>query len=86
MKKLILGILLLGLLSGCSGNSDKPKTEIKIQMKNRTVILPDTILFYKDRITGICFASIQDIENMSFERTVCVPCDSLKNVQVHIIR
>ena len=72
----------MGILSGCF-HSDKPNT---IVMENKVFLLPDTFIFYKDKITGLCFASIHSNSIQKFERTVCVPCDSLKNVQVHLIR
>jgi len=50
--------------------------EIVTTNKNQTII-NEIIVYTKDNRTGLCFASIG-----SFSTITCVPCDSLKNVEV----
>ena len=73
MKKLILGILILGLVScqdtTTTNNDDRLFTDVA---------------YYKHAKTGLCFALLENSFYNNHEGT-CVPCDSLRNAHVILI-
>lgn len=75
MKKLILlTIMVIGILS-CQDNS--PANVEKL----------NELTYFKDGRTGLCFAAINSLTYGGGKVTsiTCVPCDSLKNVEVKVI-
>jgi len=74
MKKIILGIfvILLGF-SSCQMNQTTDVGDVK---KNLT--------YFRDGNTGLCFAVINSnsTQGGSYTSITCVPCDSLKRVNV----
>jgi hypothetical protein len=77
MKKLgkimVLMMVSAMLLSSCQWTG-KPNTHK----------LERNIEYFKDKRTGLCFASINSMtaDGYTITSITCVPCDSLKNVKV----
>lgn len=76
MKKIVVLIGLIAILSACQMST---QTNVKSVGRNLT--------YFKDARTGLCFASVNSnsTQGGSYTSIACVPCDSLKNVEVKII-
>lgn len=75
MKKIILlTLMIIGILS-CQMNS--PTNVEKL----------NGLTYFKDSKTGLCFAAINSTSYSGYYVTsiTCVPCDSLKNVELKTI-
>lgn len=74
-KSHFLSVLIATLvLPACQVNSIPETDEIK-----------ENIAYFKDHRTGLCFAAINSTNTQSLSNSssiTCVPCDSLKNVEV----
>lgn len=70
----ILVILLCLAMTGCQLNG-KPDVES----------IKDNLVYFKDEKTGLCFAAVNSMSSKSLSNSssiACVPCDSLKKVNV----
>ena len=68
---IVCGIL---MMVSCQFNSKPDTNEIK-----------DNLVYFKDPRTGLCFAAVNSTNTKSLSNSssiTCVPCDSLKNVEV----
>jgi hypothetical protein len=67
-------LLLTILFTGCQ-LSEKPDVDD----------IKENLVYFKDERTNLCFAAVNSRSSKSLSETssiACVPCDSLKNVQV----
>jgi hypothetical protein len=75
MGKIVLMIMvLLVSLSGCQVNEKPEVNSIK-----------ENLVYFKDDRTGLCFAAVNSTNTKSLSNSTsisCVPCDSLKNVEI----
>ena len=88
MKK-ILTIIIISTITACSKNTShhiiENREEYKTYYKNKHLSdKVDTLSYFIDAKTGICFAKQFSITSYDYGVTsiTCVPCDSLKNVYV----
>lgn len=73
-KTVLMIMILLVSLSGCQIN-EKPEVDS----------IKENLVYFKDDRTGLCFAAVNSTNTKSLSNSTsiaCVPCDSLKNVQI----
>ncbi len=70
----VLAIISL-IICGCSEDKEK---NIRSQLDSN---ISENMIYIKNTTTGICYSAI----GYSIQTMCCVPCDSLKNVQVYTI-
>ncbi len=74
MRNIIITSIVLILIQGCQIN-EKPEVEG----------IKENLVYFKDNKTGLCFAAVNSTNTKSMSNSTsitCVPCDSLKNVDV----
>lgn len=67
-------ILVCLALTGCQLNGKPDAESIK-----------DNLIYFRDEKTGLCFAAVNSMSSKSLSNSssiACVPCDSLKRVEV----
>ncbi len=86
MKKVLLALLCIGIFSLCSCNipSQETKEEENFSFSRSAV---EKMEYFKDSRTNLCFAAFATGVGLGSQiiTITCVPCDSLKNVEVHKI-
>lgn len=74
MKNIIIAISTILLIQSCQIN-EKPEVDS----------IKESLVYFKDSKTGLCFAAVNSTNTKSMSNSTsitCVPCDSLKNVDV----
>ncbi len=74
MKNIIIPSLIILIIQGCQIN-EKPEVDS----------IKENLVYFKDSKTGLCFAAVNSTNTKSMSNSTsitCVPCDSLKNVDV----
>lgn len=89
MKKLfVLSIIILMTATSCIRSYEEEFKERQIVYSPYEKQVIENIEYYKDSKTNLCFAIFTDglAGNGAVVALTCVPCDSLKNVEVKIIK
>jgi hypothetical protein len=80
MKKLFVLYALLAVTFSACGS----RTSLKTASENETKEVVEKLVYVKDTRTGLCFATVRSTSypGLNVLSIACVPCDSLKNVEV----